>query len=282
MSLRVGIKLGQGLEVDELVEFWKLADEMGFDSLWNNDHLMAVGSDEGAPAFEAWTMLAAMARETARVRIGCMVSGNTYRHPGMLAKLAVTVDHLSRGRLEFGIGAGWNEREHEMFGLELPAVGRRMDRWEESLRVIRSLWSEERTTLPGEHYQVRDAVAEPKPVQRPHPPVWVGGSGPQRTLRIAAMYADAWNCTGESPERFGELSAILDQHCSDVGRDPDAVRRTVQLRTDRLPGGEPVERVAERYAAVGASELIAVLPIAEWREALDRLAGVLDRLQSIR
>ncbi|GAB4087281.1 hypothetical protein GCM10028784_39110 [Myceligenerans cantabricum] len=177
MALRVGIKLTQNVGVDDLVAFWRLADQAEFHSVWNMDHLMAFGPGESGTIFDAWAMLAAMARETSRVRIGCMVSGNTYRHPGMLAKLAVTVDHLSDGRLEFGIGAGWNEREHEMFGLELPPVRERMDRWEESLRVIRSLWSEERTTLDGEHYQVRDAVAEPKPVQRPHPPIWIGGAG---------------------------------------------------------------------------------------------------------
>src|SRR4051812_10241657 len=137
------------------------------------------------PTFEAWTMLAAMAQVTMRVRIGCAVVGNTYRHPAVLAKMAVTVDHLSGGRLEFGIGAGWAQNEHTMLGLEFGTRNDRADRLEESVQIIRSLWTRPRTTFEGKHYQLQDAVAEPKPVQQPHPPIWIGGRGGQRKRRRA-------------------------------------------------------------------------------------------------
>ena len=183
-SLRFGIKLSQNATIDQLRDLWRLADESGFDSCWVMDHFATLGPRDDGPIFETWTMLAAMAQLTTRTRIGCAVVGNTYRHPAVLAKMAVTVDHLSGGRLDFGIGAGWAENEHTMLGLEFGTRGDRADRLEESLQVIRGLWTQPRTTFAGTHYQLQDAVAEPKPVQRPHPPIWIGGSGPKRTLRL--------------------------------------------------------------------------------------------------
>ena len=152
--------------------------------------------------FEGWALQAAIATATERVRIGCLVTGNTYRHPALLAKLAVTVDHLSGGRLEFGIGAAWATNEHETLGFE--GLDHRVGRLSESLQVIKSLWTEERSTFEGRYYRLRDAIANPKPVQRPHPPIWIGASGPQ-TLRLVARHADVWNLNGSSPDRFGEL-----------------------------------------------------------------------------
>ena len=228
-TLRFGLKLSQNATIDELRALWRLADEAGFDSCWVMDHFATLGPRDDGPIFETWTMLAAMAQLTTHTRIGCAVVGNTYRHPAVLAKMAVTVDHLSDGRLEFGLGAGWAENEHEMLGLEFGSRNDRADRLEESVQVIRALWTQPRTTFEGQHYRLHEAVAEPKPVQQPYPPIWIGGSGPKRTLRITAQYADVWNAAGGSPEEVAASSAILDQHCADVGRDPGQIRRSVQV-----------------------------------------------------
>ena len=194
------------------------------------DHFASLGGDDTLDIFEAWTLLAGMAARTTRTRIGCSVTGNTYRHPAVLAKAAVTVDHLSGGRLEFGIGAGWAENEHTMLGLPFGTARDRADWLEEALPIIRSLWTEPRTTFTGKHYQLTDAVAEPKPVQTPHPPIWIGGVGRRRTLRMAAEHAAVWNAPGGSPAEVAELSAVLDGHCADIGRDPAEIRRSVQIR----------------------------------------------------
>jgi F420-dependent oxidoreductase-like protein len=278
MPLRIGIKLSQNAPIDDYLRVWRFADENGFDHVWVMDHLATLGPHDDGPIFDAWALLAAMAVATDRVRIGCMVTGNTYRHPGMLAKLATTVDHLSGGRLEFGIGAGWAEREHAMFGLEFGTVGDRMDRLEEALSIITSLWTAPRTSFDGRHYRLDQAAAEPKPVQRPHPPVWIGGSGRRRTLRMVARYADAWNYTGEDLAEFTELGHVLDGHCADAGRDPGEIRRTVQHRLgDDL---DALTASCSAYAAAGASEFVLVLPWgADGPRALDFAAQALPRLR---
>ncbi len=276
-SLRVGLKLSQNATIDQLRAFWRLADDAGADSCWVMDHFATLGDRDDGPIFETWTMLASMAEVTTRTRIGCAVVGNTYRHPGVLAKMAVTVDHLSGGRLDFGIGAGWAENEHTMLGLRFGTRGERADRLEESLQVIRSLWTQPRTTFTGEHYRLQDAVAEPKPVQRPHPPIWVGGSGPKRTLRIAAEHADVWNAAGGSPQEVAASSAILDEHCAAVGRDPGEIRRSVQLGV----GAETVDEVldtAGSYVEVGVTDLILIVrgedPVAVGEQVASRVPAL--------
>lgn len=272
--LRFGLKLSQNATIDQLRGFWQLADEAGFDSCWVMDHFATLGARDDGPIFETWTLLAAMAQVTTRTRIGCAVVGNTYRHPGVLAKMAVTVDHLSGGRLEFGIGAGWAENEHTMLGLEFGTRSDRADRLEEGVQIIRSLWTQSRTTFGGRHYRLQDAVAEPKPVQRPHPPIWVGGSGPKRTLLIAARYADVWNAAGGSPEQVAVSSAILDQHCADIGRDPGQIRRSVQFRV----GVDELDRVratADAFVQVGVTDFLLIVhgddPVAIGGQLADRL-----------
>ena len=278
MTTRFGIKLSQAAPIEDYLQVWRTADEAGFDHVWVMDHIASLGDDPNQPIFDGWAMQAAMAVATENVRIGCMVTGNTYRHPGMLAKLATTVDHLSGGRLEFGIGAGWAEREHTMYGLEFGTFHDRFDRLEEALQIIRSLWTSPTTTFSGAHYSLVDAVAEPKPVQRPYPPIWIGGSGPKRTLKMVAQYADAWNATGETPEEYARLGSILDAHCADVGRDPGEIRRTVQLRV-----GGPVDDLSAQvssYRAAGASEFVFVLPRdRDHLSALEAITAALPRLR---
>lgn len=277
--MRYGLKLSQNAPIDEYRDVWRVADEAGFDSLWNMDHLATLGGDPTGDIFEAWTMLAAMAEATSRVRMGCMVTGNTYRHPGVLAKMAVTVDHLSGGRLEFGLGAAWAETEHMMFDLQFGTVGERLDRLEEACQVIRSLWTQPRTTFEGRHYRVTDAIAEPKPVQRPYPPIWIGGSGRKRTLRITAEYADVWNSAGDAPEDFADLSRVLDEHCAAVGRDPAEIRRTVQVRAGE--GGDGLLAKVEGYARVGVDDVIVIVHAGTALAQAEAVAEMLPRLRDV-
>jgi F420-dependent oxidoreductase-like protein len=276
--LRFGLKLSQAAGIDTLSSIWRIADEGGFDHCWNMDHFASLGPADGLDIFEAWTLLAGMAARTTRTRIGCAVTGNTYRHPAVLAKAAVTVDHLSGGRLEFGIGAAWAANEHAMFGLPFGTVGERADRLAEAVPIIRSLWTQPRTTFVGRHYRLTDAVAEPKPLQAPHPPIWIGGVGRRRTLRLAAEHADVWNAPGITPAEGAELSAVLDAHCAAVGRDPAQIRRSVQLRVpDEV--SDLVETVAA-YVAIGFTEIILILttdPVAR----AERIAELLGQLRDL-
>jgi len=276
--LRFGLKLSQAATIDTLTAIWGIADDSGFDHCWNMDHFASLGGDDTLDIFEAWTLLAGMAARTTRTRVGCSVTGNTYRHPAVLAKAAVTVDHLSGGRLEFGIGAGWAENEHTMLGLPFGTARERADRLEEALPIIRSLWTQPRTTFTGKHYQLAEAVAEPKPVQTPHPPIWIGGVGRRRTLRMAAEHAAVWNAPGGSPEEVAELSAVLDGHCADVGRDPAEIRRSVQIRVPADVAGL-VDQVAG-FTAVGVTEIILIVaadPVAQ----AERVAALLPELRGL-
>lgn len=240
----------------ELRRVWRTAEESGFDHLWGYDHFGGVRASISRPVYEGWTMLTAMAEATSRIRIGLMVTGNSYRHPGVLAKMAVTVDHLSQGRLEFGIGAGWAREEHEMLGIPfLDSAGDRIRQMDEAIQVVKLLWMEERASFDGTYYRLRDAVAEPKPFQRPHPPIWIGGSGERLTLRFAAQHASVWNYPGGTVEEAGRLAGVLDAHCATVGRSPDEVRRSVQFK---YAGDDPAALigVVRPYIAMGFTEVI--------------------------
>src|SRR5207253_584260 len=194
--IRFGIQTGQqSLAWAELLALWQKADAWGYDSLWNFDHFYPIFVDPEGPCLESWTTLAALAQATRRARIGTMVSGNTYRHPCVTAKMAATLDHVSGGRFNLGLGAGWFEREHRDFGIDFKTVPRRLEALEEALQIIRGMLTEPRTTLHGRHYTVTDAIGLPKPVQQPHPPIMIGGTGQKVLLRIVAQYADMWNAS---------------------------------------------------------------------------------------
>ena len=276
--LRFGLKLSQNATIDTLTTIWGIADDSGFDHCWNMDHFASLGGDDTLDIFEAWTLLAGMAARTTRTRVGCSVTGNTYRHPAVLAKAAVTVDHLSGGRLEFGIGAGWAENEHTMLGLPFGTARDRADWLEEALPIIRSLWTEPRTTFTGKHYLLTEAVAEPKPVQTPHPPIWIGGVGRRRTLRMAAEHAAVWNAPGGSPAEVAELSAVLDGHCADIGRDPAEIRRSVQIRVP-ADAAALVDEVAG-FVAVGVTEIILIVAAEPVAQA-ERVADLLPELRGL-
>jgi alkanesulfonate monooxygenase len=201
----------------EYIAAVRAVEEMGYYSVWNFDHLLPPdGADDGA-CFETWTTSAAMAAATSRIRIGILVNGVLYRDPATLAKSAVMVDQISNGRFQFALGAAWAEREFRAYGLPFPPIGERMVRLEETLRIVTSLWTEPRTTFNGTYYTITDAPCEPKPVQRPYPPILIGGNG-ARTLRKAAKYANEWNGFG-SPTDMAPHIEQLRRNCQAIGRD---------------------------------------------------------------
>ena len=277
--LRFGLKLsGQDTTIEALRAVWRLADEGGFDHVWDFDHLASIGGGgPDRPIFEGWTLQAAMAEATKRVRIGCLVTGNTYRNPALLAKEAVTVDHLSGGRLEFGIGAAWAEIEHQMYGIE--GLDHRVGRLSESLRIIKSLWTEERTNFEGRYYHMKDAIANPKPFQKPYPPIWIGASG-ESTLRLVARYADVWNCAGGDTDATRLLTAKLEEACAAVGRDPKEVRRSIQFDWDGKTRSELIEQSAA-YLELGITEQVIYLRGAEPLGLAHKIAEALPELRRL-
>ncbi len=200
------------------------AEATGWDGLWYADHFMPDGDDTSAPWPESWTTLAALAASVPRVRLGTLVSGNTYRHPAVLAKMAATVDHISGGRAVLGLGAGWQENEHRQYGVPFYTVPERLARLDEACQVIKRLYAETSASFDGKHYQLEAASLEPKPLQDPLP-LLVGGGGEKVTLRITAKWADEWNVWGDV-EKLRQKMAILDRHCEEVGRDPAAIQRS--------------------------------------------------------
>jgi F420-dependent oxidoreductase-like protein len=233
----------------ELLALCQEAERLGFDSIYTFDHLtsVAIMTDPFDPSLEAWTILGALATATRRIRLGTLVSGNTYRHPGLLAKMATTVDTISGGRLDFGIGAGWYAPEHAMYGIPFRTAAERCAMLDEALSVIRRLWTESETSFAGRYYTLERAIAEPKPLQRPHPPILVAASGEKRMLRVVARHADMWNSFG-SPETFRHKIAVLADHCRAEGRDVDRIEKSVLLPT--FIGHEPAawEPMVQGYA----------------------------------
>ena len=204
------------------------------------------------------TLLATMAEATSRVRIGLMVAINSYRHPGVLAKMATTIDHLSGGRLEFALGASGAEIEHRMLDIPFYTAAERVRRLGEALTVCRKLWTEERAFFDGRFYTLTDAISNPKPLQRPHPPIWVGGAGEKLTLRVVAEHADVWNVIG-SVEDVVRKASVLDQHCADMGRDPAEIKRSVQPRFDPADPAAMVD-LLHAYIEAGFTENVIYVP----------------------
>jgi F420-dependent oxidoreductase-like protein len=255
--LSFGVKTApQHTTYEDMLRVWQQADALPvFEHAWVFDHFVPLTNDTTGPCLEGWTLLAALAARTERIRIGQMVTGNTYRHPAVLANMGATVDVISHGRLDFGIGAGWHEGEHAMYGIPLYAPGERIRRLGEACEVIRRLWTERVANFDGQYYQLKDALCEPKPVQQPHPPFVIGGSGEQLTLKVVAQYAAVWNFAGGPVETFVHKQTVLDGHCAAIGRDPAAIQRSVQLYMDPtdLAGGRETLR---GYIETGATHII--------------------------
>jgi alkanesulfonate monooxygenase SsuD/methylene tetrahydromethanopterin reductase-like flavin-dependent oxidoreductase (luciferase family) len=245
--MRFGIHAGpQDCSLADLRRLWRVADEQGFHwcSVW--DHLYSVSdlSDPAKPAFEGVASMAALAAETRRVRVGCLVFCVCYRPVGTLAKAAVTIDHVSGGRCELGIGAGWNEIESRAFGVPFPGMRERLDHLEEAATVLRRLFDGERVTFAGRHVQMTDALCLPRPVQ-PRLRLWIGGQGERRLLRIVARHADGWNAPFLAPEIYAQRARTLDAWCEREGRDPRAVTRTINLGLAVGPDEGAVRRQEE-------------------------------------
>jgi F420-dependent oxidoreductase-like protein len=205
-------------------------DRLGFDSVWTWDHFVPLDGDPRGPMFEAWELLAAWGALTTRVRIGTLVTGNTYRHPPVLAKMVATLDHITGGRAMLGLGAAWHEGEHAMYGLRFPTTGGRLARMDEAARVLRLLLDEPIASFTGKHYVLKDAIAEPKPVQE-RLPLLIGGGGEQKTLRTVAKYADYWHGHG-TPEVIAHKLEVLASHCAEVGRDVREIKALTSVRPD--------------------------------------------------
>jgi F420-dependent oxidoreductase-like protein len=297
--VRLSIWPGTEHPFAEIAATARHAAASGWDGVWIADHFMpntADGSRPATPRLEGWTTVAALAAVVGRVRLGVLVSGNTYRHPAVLANMAATVDAVSGGRLVLGLGAGWQENEHAAYGIELPPPAARLQRLEEACLVVKALLREERSDLAGRHYQLVDAVCEPKAVAGGLGiPLLVGGAGERVTMRIAARHADEWNTWG-LPERIDAKTRVLERHCADAGRDVGEIERSAQVffhLTDAgaqadgalgaiagMPaaGGSAAElaEVVAGYRAIGLDELIVPdrtlgATLAERIETMDRL-----------
>jgi F420-dependent oxidoreductase-like protein len=278
--LRIGLKLNQQIHpIHVQRQSWRAADAAGFDHLWLFDHLFALGGDPTKPILDGWTTLAAAAENTKRARLGLNVTGNLYRHPGLLAKIAVTIDHLSGGRLEFGLGAAWNEPEFVQQGLPFPSAGDRIRMLDESVKAIKLLWTEERATFAGRFYNFNEAIAEPKPVQKPWPPIWIGGSGPKRTLRVVARHADVWHGGGNTDDETKDLLRILGDHCAKAGRDVSSIRLAGSLR---IEDEEAALRQVESRRRMGYSDFL-VFPAqgVELLAGIERAVKLLPRLREL-
>lgn len=257
--MRFGLDISQHqLTWEEILDRAHLAEDAGFDGVWVFDHFKALYADPKGPCLEGWTLLAGLARETTRVRLGTLVTGMTHRIPSVLAAQVITVDHLSGGRVECAIGAAWNEPEHRELGIPFPSPRERADRLEEGVQVMKLLFSQDDVTFEGRQVRVEGASYHPRPVQDPHPPIWIGGMGPLRTLPMVGRHADAWHGRAKDAEGLRSMTEIIDRSAEDAGRDPSSI-----LRASSLSISEPwddVRRTADWLREGGIGYLVVDWP----------------------
>jgi F420-dependent oxidoreductase-like protein len=264
---------------EEIRDAWIAADEIPlFESAWNWDHFYPLTGEADGPNLEGWTILAAMAQATRRIRIGCQVTGMIYRHPAVLANMAATVDIISGGRLELGLGAGWNQQECDAYGIDLPPLRERFDRFDEGVEAVVRLLAQPATTFAGRYVKLTEARCEPKPVQRPHPPVTIGGRGRNRTLRAVARWAQHWNVLAESPRDWHELKDVLAGHCAAIGRDVNEITCSVNVRLDESGDLETAVAAAAAYRDAGVDLVVVNLPHHAKPDSLQPLAQALSPL----
>jgi len=250
--IRFGFQAGQqNVEWSRMRDVWHKLDAWGYDSIWAFDHFYPIFTpDPAGPCMESWTLLAALSQHTSHARIGALVNSNTYRNPCVLAKMATTLDHASGGRLNLGIGAGWYELEHRSFGIDFKTVGGRLAALDESCQILKGMFTHERTTLQGKHYDVNDAVLNPKPIQKPGVPIMIGGRGEKGLLKIVAKHADMWNTMHSDPAEMKRLIGVIERHGDTVGRNTDEIEKTIMLP---LCYGAPREKenaIASRIASI--------------------------------
>jgi F420-dependent oxidoreductase-like protein len=265
----------------QMRDVWIAADKIDlFESAWNWDHFYPLTGDLTGPNLEGWTMLAAMAEATDRIRIGCQVSGMIYRHPAVLANMAATTDIISEGRLELGVGAGWNQMECDAYGIELPPLRERFDMFDEGVEAVVGLLTQPSTTFAGRYVQLTDARCEPKPVQQPHPPITIGGRGKTRTLRTTARFAQQWNAITKDTEDWADLKQTLLAHCTELGRDPAEITCSVNIRLDSDSAADldAAIETTRQYRDAGADLAVVGLPLGASPAFLEPLA---DRLAAL-
>lgn len=264
--MRLGLDLAQQrLSWHELTSRARFAEDAGFDGIWGFDHFQPLYGSGPGECFEGYTTLAALAGQTSRIRLGLLVTGVTYRHPSLLAAEAITVDHASAGRLELGLGAAWFDKEHDELGFAFPGAGDRIDMLEETLQILTALLTRDNVDFEGEHFRLSDATLLPRPVQLPHPPIWIGATGEKRMLPLVARYADAWHAFG-APAELARKSLLLDDLAEQAGRDPRSI-----LRAGSLSLSEPwdqVRRTADEFKNAGFGYLVCGWP-SEGRARLD-------------
>lgn len=280
--LRFGIKTApQHTTYADMLAVWQEADAIPvFEHAWLFDHFAPIQGDLDGPCLEGWTLLSAYAAQTSRIRVGLMVTGNTYRHPAVLAHTAATVDVVSGGRLDLGLGAGWNEYEHASMGISLYAPGERLRRFGEACEIIKRLFTQHLTDFDGRYYQLKDARCEPKPIQKPYPPFVIGGSGEQLTLKIVAKYADVWNFAGGPVETFAHKVSVLHEHCATIGRDPAEIELSIQIYVNYDNLDETIQTV-QGFVDAGATHIILNLRYPYPERIVTRLAEqVVPRIQA--
>ena len=262
--LRIDIKAAQhDRDWDNILRYCRDTEaEPTLSGFWMFDHFVPINGHVEGPCMDGWTLLGALAASTERVRLGLMVGCNGYRYPAVLAKIATTIDQVSRGRLDMGIGAGWFELEYNMYGIPFPPPAQRIHELDEACQVLKALWTEELASFEGRYYKLTEARHEPKPVQKPYPPFTIGGGGEKLTLRVVAKHANIYNAPGGSPEEIAHKNRVLDEHCAAIGRDPGEIRRSWQLY---LPTPDEVAGLRDRvesYIAIGVDHVCVGMPTA--------------------
>jgi F420-dependent oxidoreductase-like protein len=270
--MRFGLDVSQHqLQWPEILDRVRYAEQAGFEGAWVFDHFKPLYGDPSGPCMEAYTLMSALAASTERIRLGALVTGVTYRHPSILAAEAATIDQVSSGRLELSLGAAWFEQEHRELGIPFPSTKERFERLEEALQVIRLLLTVDGATFEGRHYRLDRATYRPRPVQQPHPPIWVGAGGERLGIPIAARHADVWHSFG-SVETLRRKSAILEQHAERAGRDPASIVRATDLSLS-----EPWDEVRERIESLGRAGL-SYLVVSWPSEGRGRLEEFVERV----
>jgi F420-dependent oxidoreductase-like protein len=255
--MRFGLDIAQQrMPWDELVRRVRFAEELGFDGAWGFDHFQPMYGEGPGEAFEGMTTLAALAGVTTRIRLGLLVTGVTYRHPSILAAQALTIDHASHGRLELSLGAAWFDQEHHELGIPFPSTRERFDLLEDALEIVTRLFTGDVVSYDGHVVSLRDARLQPPPVQQPHPPIWVGGTGPRRTLPLVAKFADVWHAFG-TPNSLRDAYARIDELATQAGRDPSAILRAGSLSLDDL---DTARKHAEKWRDAGYGYLVCGWP----------------------
>ena len=245
--VKFGVQLRQeDFDFEQMKKAWRIVEELDYDSVWIYDHLYSMSCGSNKNVFEAWTLLPALALETKRIRFGVLVSCNSYRMPAILAKIAATVDVISNGRLEFGIGAGWHEGEYEAYGIPFPRGKIRIEQLAEAVDLIKKIWTQEKASFQGTYYTINDLEAYPKPLQKPYPPIWIGGQG-NKLLQLAAQHADYINFDETSINKIKERLEVLKRKCVDVGRSYEAIKKSLFCHLIIAKTNEEASKQAHKF-----------------------------------